>query len=335
MMNKLIEYIKKYDRLFEISPSKVAVDLANKYGFLDYMVERYLDIFKDDTISFLESCNYPLNKSIRCNTLKIRCNELETSLAQKGFKLKKVSWLPYGYEVIKSPKKPSLGATLEYLKGYYYIQGLASMIPAHVLSPSPNDLVLDMAAAPGGKTTQLSQIMENKGKIVAVEKSRKRIRALQSNVNRMGAMNVLIIKSNVMSLIKSSLKFDKILLDAPCSGEGLIPIDQTRKTKTTLSDLKNFLLNQLALLNTAYDLLKDGGKLVYSTCSIAPEENEVVVNFAIESLNMTTQKINGFPGDEGLLTFRGIEFSEEVRNCLRLYPHKHNTEGFFICLLIK
>lgn len=335
MKNNIIQYIKEHERLFEISPSQKARDLAKKYGFLDYMVERYLDIFKEETTSFLESCNYPLKKSIRCNTLKIECNKLVELLKQKGFELRKVKWLPYGYEVLKEPKKPSLGATLEYLFGYYYIQGLASMIPAHLLSPSSTDTVLDMAAAPGGKTTQLSQIMGNKGRIVAVEKSRKRVRALQSNISRLGATNILIIRSNVLTLAKTKLEFDKILLDAPCSGEGLIPVDQSRKTKTSILDLKEFFQLQLTLMETAYKLLRDGGKLVYSTCSIAPEEDEAVINFAIEKLNMKTEKIEGVPSDEGITEFRGIKFSDEVRNCIRLYPHKHRTEGFFICLLTK
>ncbi|AWR97223.1 NOL1/NOP2/sun family putative RNA methylase [Acidianus sulfidivorans JP7] len=335
MNSTISSYIKKYDALFQISPSKKARELAIKYRFLDYMVERYLDIFKDSTVDFLESCGYPLKKSIRCNTLKISCNKLVKELEEKGFSLKKVEWLPHGFEVVSYPKSPSLGATIEYLKGYYYIQGLASMIPAYVLNPSPLDFVLDMAAAPGGKTTQLSQIMENKGKIVAIEKSRKRIRALQSNINRLGASNILLIRTDASVLVKSDLKFDKILLDAPCSGEGLIPEDQSRRTRTSILDLKNFFITQLNLLLSAYALLRKGGKLVYSTCSIAPEEDEAVVNFAIENLGMKTIKITGFPGDEGITEFRGIKFSNEIKNCLRLYPHKHSTEGFFICLLEK
>nr|WP_236748916.1 RsmB/NOP family class I SAM-dependent RNA methyltransferase [Acidianus manzaensis] len=328
-------YIKKYDKLFEVSPSRKARDLAIKYGFLDYMIERYLDMFKDSTKDFLDSCGYPLKKSIRCNTLKISCDKLVNELKKKGFYLKKVDWLPHGYEVLSYPKSPSLGATIEYLKGYYYIQGLASMIPAYVLNPSSSDFVLDMAAAPGGKTTQLSQLMENKGKIIAVEKSRKRIRALESNINRLGATNILIVRTDATVLKKSNFRFTKILLDAPCSGEGLIPIDQSRKTRTSILDLRNFFITQLNLISTAFSLLDDNGRLVYSTCSIAPEENEAVINFAIENLGMKPIKISEFPGCKGITEFHGIKFSEELKNCLRLYPHKHGTEGFFICLLQK
>jgi NOL1/NOP2/sun family putative RNA methylase len=334
-MSTIENYIKKYDKVFEVSPSLKAIELSRKYGFLDYMVERYLHIFRHEAEDFLYSCNFPLKKSIRCNTLKIDCNELESRMEQKGFKLEKVSWLKHGYIVKKAPPKPSLGATLEYLQGYYYIQGLASMVPAYVLNPSSSDTVLDMAAAPGGKTTQLSQIMNNEGLIVAVEKSRLRVTSLLSNISRLGVRNVLLLRSDVRTLEKTTLSFDKILLDAPCSGEGLIPEDQSRKTKTSLDELKRFSFTQLQLIYTAYKLLKKGGELVYSTCSIAPEEDEMIVNFAIEELGMKVIKISGYPAENGIVEYNGVSFNEEVSNCIRFYPHKNGTEGFFICHLKK
>ena len=329
------EYIKKYDNMFEVSPTFKARQLASKYGFLDYMIERYIHMFGDELEDFLFHCSVPLVKSIRCNDLLIDCNKLVERLENKGFELRKVEWLPHGYKVIKSPKSPSLGATLEYLSGFYYIQGLASMVPPYVLAPTEKDVVLDMAASPGGKTTQMSQLMRNKGIIVAVEKSRERMRSLMSNINRMKAKNVILVRTDAKVLVKSQLKFSKILLDAPCSGEGLIPEDPSRKTKTTLSDLKEFFRKQLELIAAAYTLLEEGGTLVYSTCSIAPEENEAVVNFAIEELGMKTEKIYGYPAESGIEEFMGVKFNSQVKNCIRFYPHKSHTEGFFVCKLRK
>lgn len=329
------EYIKRYEKLFIVSPSFRAKQLARKYGFLDYMIERYIHMMEDELEDFLYHCSVPLVKSIRCNDLLIDCEKLVSRLENKGFKLEKVKWLPHGYKVIKQPKTPSLGATIEYLSGYYYIQGLASMVPPYVLSPLENDLVLDMAASPGSKTTQLSQLMRNKGLILAVEKSRDRIRSLMSNINRMKAKNVILLRTDSKNLIKTSMKFSKILLDAPCSGEGLIPEDPSRKTKTSMSDLKIFFEEQLKLITTAYLLLEEEGILVYSTCSIAPEEDEVVVNFAIEELGMKTDKIEGYPANPGLEEFMNVKFSSEVKNCIRFYPHKSHTEGFFVCRLRK
>jgi NOL1/NOP2/sun family putative RNA methylase len=334
-MSTIDKYVNKYKELFKYSPTSRARELSIKYGFLDYMVERYLDIFKEKTEDFLESCNYPLIKSIRCNTLKIDCNELIRRLTEKGFTLEKVNWINYGLIVKNKPKRPSLGSTVEYLKGYYYIQSLASMIPAEVLRPNKEDVVLDMAAAPGSKTTQMAQLMGNEGLIIAVEKYRTRIKSLMSNINRLGVSNTIIANIDARDLINHNLSFSKILLDAPCSGEGLIPEDSGRKTRTKPEDLYRLSIIQLELLDVAYKLLQDNGDLVYSTCSIAPEENEFVINYAIEELGMKTMRIDKIPGDEGIIEFNEVAFSEDVKNCIRLYPHKHKTEGFFICHLKK
>ena len=330
------EYINKYNKLFSISPSLRAVNLARKYKFLDYMIERYIHIMGDkETEEFLYSCSFPLKKSIRCNDLLIDCKKLKEKLFNKGFELEKVPWLRHGYIVKSYPKRPSLGATVEFLSGYYYIQGLASMVPAYVLDPKENDIVLDMAAAPGGKTTQISQLMHNKGLVIAVEKSRERIKSLYSNINRLGAKNVILLRTDAKNLIKTKIQFDKILLDAPCSGEGLIPEDPSRKTKTTSEDLKNFFVNQVELIDTAYKLLKTQGSLVYSTCSIAPEENEAVVNYLVENYNVKILPITGYPSVNGLTEYNGIRFDESLRHCIRFYPHKSGTEGFFVCKIVK
>ncbi|HII75030.1 RsmB/NOP family class I SAM-dependent RNA methyltransferase [Sulfurisphaera tokodaii] len=336
MVMTIENYVKKYNNLFTISPSLKAISLASKYKFLSYMVERYIKIMgEEETEDFLYSCSFPLKKSVRCNDLLIECNKLEKIMENKGFKLEKVSWLKHGYIVKQYPSKPSLGATIEYLSGYYYIQGLASMVPPYVLDPNENDLVLDMAAAPGSKTTQLAQLMKNKGLIVAVEKSRERIKSLYSNVNRMKIKNVVLLRADARILRKLNIPFNKILLDVPCSGEGLIPEDPSRKTKTTIEDLKIFFQNQLELIDIAYNILEPGGILVYSSCSIAPEENEAVVNYIIENYGAKTDKIYGYPATSGITEFNGIKFDESLRNCIRFYPHKSGTEGFFVCKIIK
>ncbi|BBD71696.1 hypothetical protein HS1genome_0085 [Sulfodiicoccus acidiphilus] len=242
-------------------------------------------------------------------------------------------WAPHALVLEKSPRKPSLGATPEYLKGYYYIQGLASMLPAYALRPSSSDIVLDMAAAPGGKTTQLAQLMKNSGLIVAIEKRRDRMRSLMSNVNRMGVKNTVLLRAESSIVSKLDLKFSKIILDAPCSGEGLIAKDPSRRTKTTPEHLKRFQGIQINLLTHAIAALDEGGKLIYSTCSIAPEENEAVIDFAIENLGLKTLPLDLGVGNPGLREFRGVSFHSSIENCRRLYPHLHGTEGFFLCLL--
>lgn len=330
------EYIEKYNNLFSVSPSLNAINLARKYKFLDYMVERYIRMLGNyETEEFLRSCSFPLKKSIRCNDLLIDCRKLEEKLENKGFKLEKVSWLKHGYIITSSPERPSLGATIEFLSGYYYIQGLASMVPAYVLDPNDDETVLDMAAAPGGKTTQIAQLMRNSGLIIAVERSRERIKSLYSNINRLGVRNVVLLRTDVRNLIKTGIQVDKILLDAPCSGEGLIPEDPSRKTKTKLEDLKLFFREQLELLDTAYKLLRSDGVLVYSTCSIAPEEDEAVVNYLVENYDVKIIRESGYPSLNGLTEYNNIKFDESLRYCMRFYPHKSGTEGFFVCKIKK
>jgi NOL1/NOP2/sun family putative RNA methylase len=335
---RIQEYIKKHEGLFLHSPTARAVELAEKYGFLSYMTQRYIEFMHEEVEEFLESCSYPLKKAIRCNTLKVKdCTRLEKSLKGKGFELTEVGWIPYFYWVEKSPDRPSLGATLEYLNGLYYIQSPVSGVPVVELEPQRDEIVLDMAAAPGGKTSFISQLMNNKGTVVAVEKSRERMKSLLSNLSRLGVNNVVLIRQPVEKLVKIfSEYFDKILLDAPCSGEGLIPIDMSRRTKTSPDDLKKFFETQLNLIDSAYRMLKPGGSLVYSTCSIAPEENEFVVEYLLENYSVKIEALKGFyPAKEGLIEYRGYKLSEELKRCVRFYPHVSKTEGFFVCRVKK
>lgn len=325
--------------IFRINITDRAKELAKKYGYLSYMIQRYYEIFRDwnKVILFLEGNEKPIPKSIRCNTLRIECNKLEDKLNSKGIMLKKIPWLPHGYWVYRSPI--SIGATHEYLRGYYHIQGPASMIPPLVLDPKPGELVLDMAAAPGGKTTYMAQLMDNKGAIIAVDKSRKRIKPLLSNINRLGVVNTIIIRTDALQLNKIlDMKFKKILLDAPCTGEGLIPLIPERKTSRTINDLKLLSSLQIQLLKVALNLLDDYGILVYSTCSIAPEENEYVIWRVLEdyrSLNIELLPVNIGIGTNGLEEYNGIYFGKEFRKCRRLYPYAHGTEGFFIAKMRK
>ncbi len=321
--------------IFNVKPGPEAERLAAKYGYLPYMVERYFEIFgsRSETVRFLEACEKPLRRSIRCNTLRIDCGSLRRRLEARGFSLKPIPWAPHGFWVLDG--EAPLGATPEYLLGYYYIQGPASMLPAYSLSPSPSDLVVDMAAAPGGKTTQIAQLMGNRGAILAVDVSRPRIRALRANLGRMGVTNTVVVRMDARRLVLLKDRFSRILLDAPCTGEGLIPLDPSRKTSKTLEDLRRASELQAELLWTAAEIAVPGGVIVYATCSIAPEENEYVVARVLERRSDLEIIDAGIPvGLPGLSEYRGMVF-EEADKCRRLYPHIHGTEGFFLCRLVK
>ncbi len=331
------DYLRRYERIFDYSSLQLDQSLSRRFHVMDYMVSRYLEIFreKDEATYFLESCSFPLKKTIRYNSLRVSRSRFEEVMKEKGFHLRTIEKIEIGYEVISSPRKPSLGASLEYLKGFYHIQSKSSMIPPLLLSPSTEDLILDMAAAPGSKTSEIAQLLDNRGSIVAVEKSRKRIKSLLSNINRLGVLNTIIVRTDAVNIAKTPLRFHEILLDAPCSGEGIIYKDPSRRSKTSPSDLKNLALNQLKLIKAAYDLLDDGGRMVYSTCSVGPEEGEFVVNYAVSELGMKVVNSNKFSFSKGITDFNGIKFDQSLTSCIRIFPHLHGSEGFFICLLKK
>ncbi len=299
------------------------------------MIERYIDFLGlDDTLKLLEANERPLTSSIRVNTLKIQPGELRNRLENKGFELQTIEWISYGFEVLKETY--NLGSLHEYLQGYFYLQNVASMLPAIILDPKPGETVIDMCAAPGGKATHMAQIMNNKGSLILIERNSKRIPALEINLRRMGVLNSIVLNYDARKLDNLNIKADKILLDAPCTGEGLIRQDKSRKKSKTQKDIKKLANVQKKLLNSGLKVLKPGGKLLYSTCSIAPEENEFVINdvlqdsseYSIIQLN-TQYGISGFTEVFGKILRKDLKFSQ------RLYPHIHNTIGFFICLIKK
>lgn len=242
---------------------------------------------------------------IRVNTLKITERTLVRRLEKKGVKLEKVNFLKYGYRVLESGF--SLGATNEFFQGYYYLQGAASQYPVQLLDPKPGDLVLDMAAAPGGKTTQIAQWMKNKGSVVALDLKTKRLEALRNNCERLGVTNVLCYNKDSRYVSDFGIKFDKVLLDAPCSGNFMIEKDWFKKR--TLQDIKQRSKVQKQLLQEALNVLKKGGELVYATCSLEKEEDEDNI--------------------EWLKAGAKVQVVEQKK----FWPHIDGTQGFFVAKL--
>jgi len=300
------------------------------------MIERYLDFLgKEETIKLLEANQKPLIPTIRTNTLKISPEELKKRLEKKGYNLIPINEIPYGFKVINNDSY-NLGSLHEYLQGYFYLQNKASMLPALILNPTLNDIVIDMCAAPGSKSTQLAQIMKNKGILILIEKSLKRISALKINIRKMGLLNSVLINTDAINSPNLGIKANKILLDAPCTGEGLIRQDPHRKKSKKLKDLKLLATIQKKLLEAGLKSLKTGGKLLYSTCSIAPEENEEVIDEILKKMpDVSIVKISNQYGVEGLIHFKENQFNESLKYSQRIYPHIHDTIGFFLCLLEK
>ena len=260
--------------------------IEEEYNYSPFMIRELIANYPSDYLEVIQAFEKPPIKSIRVNLLKTTPEEVKTALESKDFQLTPTEWLPYAFHVLKSNAQFELGATHEYLRGWYYIQSYASMIPVHILYPEPKDIVLDMCAAPGSKTTQIAQYMQNKGTLVAVDESKDRLNALIANMKRCGCYNSIAFPfdgRNVKKLETMGFQPNKILLDAPCTGAGIIRTDPTRKYSRDLTDVKDAAIRQKQLLRAGLELLAPQGTLVYSTCSFHYQENEQVVAEVVPS----------------------------------------------------
>lgn len=262
----------------------------------------------------VELFNLPV--AIRTNTLKISSTELKKRLEARKVKVKKIPFAREGFYV---ESRFSIGATPEYLQGYYYVQEAASQLPVEVLDPT--GVVLDCCAAPGGKTSQLAMYSDL---VLAFEKSHKRLQALKNNLERLSISNCILYNYDVR---KIEGVFDHILVDAPCSGNMFI--DKKWLRKQTLSNIKSRSKIQKEILGNMIKCLAPGGELVYSTCSLEPEENEMVVDWALKSFDVKLLDIDCI-GSPGLTKFQGKKFNKSLKKCRRLWPNKTKTQGFFI-----
>ncbi len=304
-------------------------ELARKFGYKQETIKRYTDLFGEDTELLLKANEIEPKVYIRVNTLKISQQRLVERLQNRGVNLSQVE---NGLLVERSPF--SISSTPENLLGYFYIQGVAEMQIAPLLHPE--GIVIDMCAAPGGKTTHLAQIMENKGVIIAIDVNEEKIKALKANVNRLGVTNCIIY---LMSALKFSYRSKRILLDAPCTGSGIIRKDPTRKYSRDFTDITFCSQLQKDLLRKGVEDLEEKGVLLYSTCSLEPEEDEMVIDWALNNLPVRVEPIhfsvNGFPAVEGFTHPFGNPLREDIRHCRRVLPHVHDCNGMFVAKLKK
>ncbi|MCF2142352.1 MAG: RsmB/NOP family class I SAM-dependent RNA methyltransferase [Candidatus Heimdallarchaeota archaeon] len=308
----------------------ITTSLAREYGYHIEIIERFIRYFGlETTKEILEAYNVPLKKTIRCNTLKYSPQELLKRLGEKGFQLEESPYYDLGFIVLAEPFP--LGATTEYLRGGYFIQSQASWLPVLALEVQPGEVIIDFAAAPGGKATHIAQLMENQGVLLCLDISRERMKALRSNLTRCGVKNAITKRMDSTSFWKLNIKADKILLDAPCTGEGLMAIDLDRRKKNLKSDMKRLTEIQKELFASALHSLKKEGVLVYSTCSTAPEENEKVIEWALEQFPIEILELQISKIVPGLQKVVKEEFQPAIRKTGRLFPHLHGTEGFFVC----
>ena len=296
-------------------------------------VEKYSELAPEPK-KFFKILGIPQKPAIRICTNKISRGELIKRLENLGWKLKQVPFYEDGF-VIESKIRP--GLSIEHFMGYFYMQEVVSMIPPVILNPKQNDLVLDMCAAPGSKTTQLSELMKNKGLIVANDNDVMRLKLLNYAIEKCGCLNIAQTMMDARFITRMH-KYDKILLDAPCSSEG-----QIRKNPEVLKNWNQAYVNKFSelqkqLIDSAFQLLNNNGVLVYSTCTFSPEENEEVVDFLLKKYpdaRVEKIKLKNFKFSEGISSYGSRKFDAQVRNCARIWPHHNDTGGFFAAKIVK
>jgi NOL1/NOP2/sun family putative RNA methylase len=269
-------------------------------------------------------------RAIRVNTLLASREEVVGKLEARGVKLTGIPWLRDGLYV--EGGESSVGASFEYLLGLYSIQEAAAQFPVEVLSPNPGEIVLDMCAAPGGKTTQMAAWMRNSGVVVAVDVRRDRLYALENNLERTGSENCIAYCADAASFDYGGTLFDKILLDAPCSGNYVT--DHSWFNKRNIRDVEANAAEQRRLLGAALGLLRPSGTLVYTTCSLEPEEDEYNIQWLLDSHDVELVEVEG-PGSPALTEAMGRSLSKEVARCKRFWPDEMETQGFFVAKVVK
>jgi len=301
-------------------------------------IERMKILLRKDFDKYQEILKKPPVKSIRVNTLKISPEKLKGKLQEKGWKINQPWKNNPEVMIIKSNLLPGeLGRALEHLLGYYYVQELASMLPIIALKPKSNETILDLCSAPGSKTTQIAAEMKNTGLIIANEINLGRIKVLASNLERCGVTNTIITRKEGRALCErlnqKDFKFDKILLDAPCSGEGTLRSTPATYQMWNPKTIRRLSRLQKQLFESAFEILKVGGEIIYSTCTHAPEENEDVIDFVLERFGskIKIEKIElPIKCRSGISKWKDKKYNNKLKDACRIYPQDNNTEGFFI-----
>src|SRR3989338_337695 len=288
--------------------------------FKEKFIAKYSQL--TDFASYQANVKQFLRRSIRINTLKISPQELSKQLLRQGWTLEKIPWCKEACYI--TGERRDIGNLEEHREGLFFVQSSVSMLPAVVLDPKPGERVLELCAAPGGKTTQMAAMMQNKGQIFVFDSNSFGATILRKNLQRCGVINTDVLCMPAKRYLGNP--FDKILLDPPCSASGTIK-GETKHSEQTLKiwnpvTIKRIARLQKKLIKHAFSLLKPGGTLVYSTCSLEPEENEEVVQHLLEKVGGMLEKIT--------LPIKG-----DFTKGLTIWPQYQDTEGFFVAKIRK
>ncbi|MXR50180.1 NOL1/NOP2/sun family putative RNA methylase [Halovenus sp. WSH3] len=296
------------------------------------VLERYEPLI-DDPEAFYAACERPLPAAVRVNTIKTTVERAREALAEAGIEAEQTDWHP-GLFVLPEAQA---GGNWPYVHGWLHGQEEVSAVPARVLDPQPGERVWDCCAAPGSKTTQLAALMGDSGRLVATDNNMGRVSALRSNAERLGVTNLAItIEDSRNHSLKpfGGEEYDRTLVDVPCSCEGTIRKNPDVLEEWSYEHVEGTAGVQKGILRRAIQATKEGGTVVYSTCTFAPEENEAVLDHALaeEPCELVEFDLD-LESRPGVTEFEGEQFDDSVARAKRIYPHHNDTGGFFCAKL--
>ncbi|AUB82005.1 RsmB/NOP family class I SAM-dependent RNA methyltransferase [Candidatus Thiodictyon syntrophicum] len=296
---------------------------------------RYRDLL-DDWDAFAAALCRPLAPCIWANPSRIAVADLIELLAAEGIAAVTIPWLP---GALRLPVETRAGQHWWYCAGLAHAQEEVSQLPALLLDLVPGQRVLDLCAAPGGKTAQIALALGNRGTLIANDIAAARIKALQGNLDRLGILNCSTTCTDGANWPAAAGQFDRILVDAPCSSEGTLRRSPPLLERLDPGSPARLAPRQRALLRKAVQRLKPGGRLVYSTCTFAPEENECTVAAVMAEypgqLRLVPIALPGLIGTPGITHWEGRDLPAELALALRIWPHHNDSGGFFIAVLEK
>ena len=303
----------------------------------DRLIERYGSLLSTAEQSALQaSLATPMPKGFWLNTHAADKEVILAELSALGVAYEPMPWHPLGFRCTNGV---ALGKTWLYGAGLLHIQEEVSMLPVQALAPEPGECVLDLCAAPGNKTAQIALMMQRRGTVVANDINYTRLRALGQVIKRMGLCNINLTRIDGTSYPKLPGQFDRVLVDAPCSCEGTLRKSAGRVVVPKAANSERLASTQIALLKKAMQLVKPGGRIVYSTCTFAPEENECVIDTLLkrfpEELVVRDVAIPHFNFTAGITEWQGRQLSPDCAKTWRVWPHLNNTGGFYIAVLEK
>lgn len=313
----------------------------NSAGFPEAFRARIASMLPRETdwAAFEAAYRVPLRRSVRSNRHVVDTHSFVARVRSQGWDLLPIPWEEDGFFVEREDRSVPIGKTMEHFLGLCYVQEASSMAPVRALCPRPGETVLDMSSAPGSKTTQASALMGNTGLVVANDVSVERTKATVTNIERQACANVAVTTMDARrfaALCPDS--FDRVLLDAPCSGEGTFTKADDLFRRWNPYAIRRMAGIQRGLIEAAFRCLRPGGTMVYSTCTFAPEENEDVVASLLAQFPGNAQILaldERFPRAAGLTRWEERAWPEAVSLTRRFWPHETGTGGFFVALIGK